>query len=255
MMTRLVTRTLAFACVALAAGARTAPLRAQTDPQSTATLASVDSLIAHSRFRDATAALDQWDRDHANRITPAERATALLLHARLTQPADSARLLYLALSLGYPSSPEAPVALLRLGQIAAATEDSLRAVSYFQRVIRDYPASAVHDDAVTWLARMKARGPAAPTPPASRDAANGVYALQVGAFRESRTAVTVARQLTQRGFESRIVTVPGSTLARVRIGRFATTRAADDLMRRLRAAGYEAIVVDDARTEADASKR
>jgi TolA-binding protein len=92
-----------------------------------ATLGAIDSLLMNSRFRDAAAALDKWERDNVNRITPAQRATALLLHARMNTNADSARALYLQLSLGYPSSPEAPVAFLRLGQIAFAAGDTARA--------------------------------------------------------------------------------------------------------------------------------
>jgi DedD protein len=82
----------------------------------------------------------------------------------------------------------------------------------------------------------------------------GAFALQVGAFREASTAATVARQMAKRGFEARVVTVSGSTLSRVRVGRFATSRASEETMRRLRAAGYEAVVVDDARLEVVTSK-
>ena len=44
----------------------TTPLHAQS-----ADLAAIDSLVAHSRFRDAAAALAKWERDNASRITPA----------------------------------------------------------------------------------------------------------------------------------------------------------------------------------------
>lgn len=271
------------------------PARASAQATSIS-LGAIDTLLARSRFRDAAAALDAWEREHVSRITAAERATALLLRARMTQDGDSARSVYQSLSLGYPSSPEAPVALLRLGQLAAASGDAVRAKSYFQRVVTDYPTSPVRDEAVDWLAKANSGAGVAPmiaaaknaatppkntatppkntptsTPPvvtlprtstasaatasaATASAATGAFALQVGAFREASTAATVARQLAQRGFEARVVAVPGSTLARVRVGKFVTSRATEDTMRRLKSAGYEAVVVDDARAETDASK-
>jgi cell division septation protein DedD len=308
-------RTFTLASIfALTCGGALLPVYAHAQA-TTISLGAIDTLLARSRFRDAAAALDAWEREHATSITTAERATALLLRARMTQEGDSARAVYLTLSLGYPSSPEAPVAMLRLGQLAAASGDVVRAKSYFQRVVKDYPTSPVHDEAVEWLAKTNSgaltqprnatttNGAAtskstsstpnpvttraqnsqgsAPKPPASAGstpaasaqsgapavqggapaveggataAQAGAFALQVGAFREASTAATVARQMAKRGFEARVVTVSGSTLSRVRVGRFATSRASEETMRRLRAAGYEAVVVDDARLEVVTSK-
>jgi hypothetical protein len=256
---RCVAATIAIVAASLSSAA---PLHAQAGE-----LAAIDSLISSSRFRDASAALDRWERANATTVTPAERATAMLLRARLIQDGDSARDMYMSLSLTYPSTPEAAVALLRLGQIAFTADDRTRAESYFQRIISDHPRSAVQPDAVAWLARVRDGGPApAPvtakpsvaSPPAAKpaptdaDAANGAFALQVGAFRAANTARTVVRQLEKAGFDARAVTVPANQLVRVRVGRFATSRAAEDTMRRLRAAGFEAVIVSDARTEKDA---
>ncbi len=243
-----------FACMVIP----TAALRAQgNNAAGEAGLAAIDSLIARSRFRDAVTALDRWERGNAAQIKPAQRATALLLRARLTVDADSARSLYESLSLGYPSSPEAAVALLRLGQLAHARNDMTRANGYFDRVLKDYPDSPLHAEAQEWLKKSPAprrsvRAPASTTTTApSAAAAAGPFTLQIGAFREKSTANTVAQKLTKQGFAARVVYVKGSALARVRVGRFATSKTATDDMRRLRTAGYEAVIVDDARAESD----
>jgi cell division septation protein DedD len=78
---------------------------------------------------------------------------------------------------------------------------------------------------------------------------NAGFAVQAGAFRERSSAVTVAAELRARGFDTRIVTVEGSPLHRVRFGRFATSADAAAAARRLRDAGFTAIVVTDARLE------
>ncbi|MEO5510190.1 MAG: SPOR domain-containing protein [Longimicrobiales bacterium] len=233
----------AFACASTTAPALHAQGATATNP-----LAAIDSLLAHSRFRDAAAALDKWERDNSNRITPAQRATALLLRARMITNADSARALYLQISLGYPSSPEAPIAFLRLGQIAHAAGDMTRARSYFQRVVSDYPDAATHADAVAWLGRPGVTGPGR-TRASLPASANQPYSVQIGAFRDKISAAASAKKLTQLGFAARVASVKGSTLVRVRIGRFATSREAADEVRRLRTAGYEAVVVDDASEE------
>ncbi len=240
----------AFA-TALMAAAAFGFARSTAHAQTPRALETIDTLIARSRFREAATALDRWERDNAAKATDADRAVALLLRARMTTDGDSARSVYTSLSLGYPSSPEAAIALFRLGQHAVASNDNARAASYFQRIILDYADSPMHPEAVTWLAKVRTTG----TPPRASNGASTAaptkpaFALQVGAFREKSTAQTVVRRLTSQGFQARVVTVPGSALARVRVGRYATARAADEDLRRLRAAGQEAVVVDDARTE------
>ena len=269
-----------------------APVHAQrTPPARPPSLASIDSLLSRSRFREATAALDAWDRALTTKVPAADRAAALMMRARMAGQGDKARDLYFEISSSYPSSREAAVALLRLAQLAVAENDTLRAVAHFQRVARDYPTADAAADAREWLAKLSPTTPtrnaqqpapstdattsrtppkpaqssapvsaptSASTPAAARDtkagAKDGPFALQIAAFREPSTAVTVAKKLTQRGFDARVVTVPGSTLSRVRIGRFPTSKATDDLLRRLRAAGYEAVVVDDAAKEITSSR-
>jgi hypothetical protein len=213
-------------------------------------LTRIDALVASSRFSSAAASLDAWSQQYGSSADADARSAAALLRARITTDADSARTLYLALALGYPSSAEAPVAFLRLAQIAFAQNDRLRARDYLQRVVSDYPRSPAHDDAVAWLRRISD----VPATTKRTDADDGAYALQIAAFRERSTALTVAAKLKSRGFDARVVYVPGSSLARVRVGRFATADAADATIRKLRSAGYEAVVVDDARSETPPQK-
>jgi cell division septation protein DedD len=262
------------------------PVSAQGDAT---TLDRIDSLVARSRFRDAVAALDAWERAHtgskttASRATSADRARALMLRARLTQSSDSVRTIYVDLAASYPSSPEAPIALLRLAQLAYAEDDTLRALSYIQRLARDYQSTDANREAADIRSRLgsqqatpqlapqsqrqsppqsqpqrqsQPQSTATPPPPPTKTAPprDSAFALQIGAFKDANSAATVSRQLAKRGFEARVVTVPGSTLSRVRVGRFVTSRAADDLVRRLRSAGYEAVVVDDALKESRTPK-
>jgi hypothetical protein len=244
-------------CTAVLATVAVKPVAGQGSGRAPS-LAAIDSLVAHTHFREANNALDRWEREHVNSVTPAQRATALLLRGRMTLSADSARPYYVQLSIGYPSSPEAPAAFLKLGQIAVASNDTDRALGYFRRIVTDYPLSPLHENALAEIAALVPRKDTrARTETKSTDTkstststdAKGAFAIQVGTYRELATAKAAAKKLDKLGFEPRIVTVAGSSLARVRVGRFASTRAADDLMRRLRDAGYDAVVVDDARTE------
>jgi cell division septation protein DedD len=75
------------------------------------------------------------------------------------------------------------------------------------------------------------------------------FAVQTSAFREVRSANAIAAQLRRNGFDSRVAYVPGSELARVRIGRFRTRAEAQAEVNRLKAKGLSGIVVDDAARE------
>jgi cell division protein FtsN len=73
--------------------------------------------------------------------------------------------------------------------------------------------------------------------------------LQTGAYNELPRATASLAELQRLGFNARIVYVSDSPLARVRIGRFATYAAASAEMRKLRDAGINCIVVEDATRE------
>ena len=59
----------------------------------------------------------------------------------------------------------------------------------------------------------------------------------------------VAADIGGVGFEPRIVLVTGSDLRRVRIGSFPTAAEANAMAGKIRAAGFEIVVVSDAATE------
>ena len=117
----------------------------------------VDSLIAAGQYAQARTALADWQRAYppSVRIETTTRARALFLQARLTEDATQAQEHYLRLALTYPTSREAPESLLRLGQGLLAANDYRRAVSYLERLVRDYPNAANRADAHLWLARAQ----------------------------------------------------------------------------------------------------
>lgn len=78
---------------------------------------------------------------------------------------------------------------------------------------------------------------------------NGDFAVQVAAFRELRSAQVIAGQLREAGIDARVVTVPASDLHRVRVGSFASAGDAAGVMKRVRDAGFAALLVNDARNE------
>ncbi|MGH7466822.1 MAG: SPOR domain-containing protein [Longimicrobiales bacterium] len=94
-----------------------------------------------------------------------------------------------------------------------------------------------------------ARTPSTRTPPRASATSSARYALQTGAFREIRSANATAAELERKGFDARVVYTAGSSLARVRVGKFRTSAAASEEARKLRTAGVRAIVVDDVARE------
>lgn len=258
------------------------------------TLDRVDSLVTAGRYVDARSILDQWwsARDEFE-VPGSDRARGLMLRAQLATDPEEAEPDYLAVVLGYPTSPHAPEALLRLGQGLLATGDATRAAAYLERLIADYPGRPQRTTGLLWLARANsaarrpgtacaaarqglqdARDPdlramlqieagaacavrAQPEPPpaepadatADTPAATGDFAAQTGAFRYQRSADDLVERLREAGHQPRIVRVPDSQLLRVRIGRFATSEAAERLVAQLHAEGFEAVLVSDADRE------
>lgn len=243
-----------------------------------------ESLLQEGDVAAARVALaDAW----AEGVPPAQLAPrAYLLRARLATDPDAAVSDYLAVALGHPTSREAPVALVRLGQAMLELGQPARAADYLERVLSDYPASGARGLALLWLARAEqARGrtdaacrtlaaarlatggdaelaslvladrdlhcgeataAASAAPPAPP---GGDFATQIGAFRTLDAAERMIEQVRSRGFEARAVLTPTSGLVRVRVGRFLTKAEAVDHARRLRDAGIEALVVNDAAAE------
>ncbi|MEX2281983.1 MAG: SPOR domain-containing protein [Gemmatimonadota bacterium] len=273
-------------------------------------LQRADSLLIAGQYEPARAALAGWERANPTTAStePSQRARALYLTARLTTDAAKAQELYLTIALSFPTTRDAPDALLRVGQSFFASGDAPRAVTYLQRLINDYPSAAARSQGFLWLTRAQiaagkntlacttagtalksaqntaeiasllaaeersACSGSAPEPPRAavpdpvvrrtepprsapeRDTTRALkaesrYAIQVAAFRELRSANTIAAQLRRAGHDARVAFVEGSALARVRVGRFETHAAAVAEVRRLKAAHVDGIVVADATRE------
>jgi N-acetylmuramoyl-L-alanine amidase len=80
------------------------------------------------------------------------------------------------------------------------------------------------------------------------------YAVQTAAFAERRAAETIARELRAKGFDARIVIVPGNPYYRVRFGAFMTSAEAAAASLRIRDAGFATLVVNDVRLERPAER-
>ncbi|HEX6939739.1 MAG TPA: SPOR domain-containing protein [Longimicrobiales bacterium] len=163
----------------------------------------------------------------------------------------------------YPTSPLRPIGQLWLvrtlridGATAAActharagTTDAAIAALLRREEAMVCPrlaAGSAAGDGATSPDRAPRADAAAPTPA-------GRFAVQSGAFRQTRGAHDLADRLRRAGYEPRLVYVPGSSLLRVRLGRFANAAAANALAARLRAAGFAAVVVRDANRERPAN--
>jgi cell division septation protein DedD len=287
----------------------------------TPTLERVDSLVAAADYETARTTIEAWAAGRSGRMTGAQQARGLMLRGQLARSPAEAEPHYLALVLGYPIAPEAPRALLRLGQGLLMTGEPARAVGYLQRFVADYPGHPERTVGLLWLARARtaaresaagcaaarqgladtrdpdlvamlrveedaacaraaggqsaqaqpaAPPPAAPPPaarppaarppattpaPAARPATTpaaattGRFSAQVGAFRQQQSVDDVVARLRRAGYEPRVAMVPGSSLIRVRVGRFANQGDAARQVARLKGNGFDAVVVNDANQE------
>lgn len=164
----------------------------------------------------------------------------------------------------YPRASERPAGLLWLARAHAAARRTDRACtaarSGLQATTADPAILAllrVEEEDACRVAEPQAQPPAArtdPTPPPparaeppapAQQRADARFAAQAGAFRDHDAARALAQRLARAGFDARVVLLDGSALARVRIGRFTRAADAEAEAARVRARGFEAIVIDD----------
>lgn len=121
-----------------------------------ATLDSIDSLLARGSYSEARTMLQSWwqSAEGGNAPSAEQRARALFLRARLHTDPRAAEEDYLTLALAHPAAPQAPAALLALGQGLLAAGELQRAATYLERLARDYPSSQLRPVALLWLARV-----------------------------------------------------------------------------------------------------
>jgi cell division septation protein DedD len=124
--------------------------------QTQAALDSIDSLVSRGNAAEARTRLERWWRSAEGARAPSQPllARALFLRARLATDPRAAVDDYLTLALAHPTAPEAPAALLNLGQGLHATGDHQRAAAYLERLARDYPTTPLRPLALLWLARV-----------------------------------------------------------------------------------------------------
>lgn len=279
----------------------------------------VDSLMTAGEYDAARSTLvGWWSGRNEGDVAGSDMARALMLRAQLEPAPRSAESDYLSVVLGYPASPHAAEALLRLGQGLLATGDATRAAAYLDRLATDYPGRLQRPVTLLWLARasiaarradaacraareglegtqdpilagmLRAEAgaacggtdtsapPEAPVVAAAEDvveevpmeqgpvvepapvrpsaaeqqsAAAGEWTVQTGAFRQRATANALMDRLRRAGHSARLVLVPDSDLLRVRVGRYPTSSSASEMVRRLKGAGFDAVVARDASRE------
>lgn len=157
----------------------------------------------------------------------------------------------------YPRAKERPTGFLWLARASLADGDAGAAC---KAASNGLDLEGAGDDLAAMLRRERhtacsngatSAAPRPPTPAAPAAATSGAYAVQIGAFRDVASARAVARAATRKGFDARVVRVPGSSLARVRVGRFRSRDDAAGLLHKLHDAGFPTALVDDAAKESN----
>lgn len=247
------------------------------------TLERVDSLTREGLTAEAREVVAGWWERESGAASRRDMQRALWLRALVTPDPDEAARDYRRLVVEYPGGPWSDRALLRLGQAAEARGAWREAAASMASIVRDYPGSTAQDEARQWLERNRARVESAPSdPPPSRRAESapedapprraeavreespppqrsapaapaaspsGPYAVQLGAFSTAERARVLLERARRAGLEARLVELPGSALARVRVGRFTDPAEAARLRGRAITLGFEAVVVGDAARE------
>jgi DedD protein len=111
----------------------------------------------------------------------------------------------------------------------------------------DTPAKADTSAKVEAPAKSTASPPKSVPPPTKSDgvASAGAFAIQVGAFADTKVAADLAAQLKAGGYGAYVEAVPTThgTVRRVRVGPFTTRGDADATLSKLKAGGYDRALV------------
>ncbi|MCH7563278.1 MAG: SPOR domain-containing protein [Gemmatimonadetes bacterium] len=224
-------------------------------------LQSVTALVSQGRSDQARRALIEWWNEEWPGASRRDKQHGLWMRARLTVDPGLAALDYQRLVVEYPGGPYSGQALYRLAQAAEARSDARGAARYFETLAKDYPASRHSATATAWLGRnpvavaelrskeVAVTAEAPKEAPEEAPLESGGYAVQLGAFSDATGARRIADRAEAEGFSVRMVRVRGSQLVRVRVGRFENQEDALELLRRVRAGGFEVALVTDAARE------
>jgi hypothetical protein len=235
--------------ITLAALAAAAPLHAQQD----SSLRAAVQLATEGRGDSARAVV----RSRLGGAGPDDSLLPEVLYTAgvVAADADSASHYFRRVSIEFSRSDWAAPALLRLAQIAFGTGDYAGALRSARRVISDYPFSPVRADASFWAGRASfelggiAEG--CRLVQAARDgAADNIELAYRAAYHLQRCTATTARDSAPPDSAApRPAPAPGAPPARVgyavQVAAVQNAAAADELMQRLNAAGYEPQVVRD----------
>ncbi len=258
-----------------------APVAAQQDPP-----------LPDSTLRDAVRLITEGQGDSARALVrrklqslpPVDTLYPAALYAAGVVAAhpDTALAYYRRVSIEYSSTTWAPAALVRLAQFAFASGDFAAAQRSGERVLLDYPASRARAAAAYWAGRSRlelgepvagcalleraeqeagmevelanrarfylqrcealpvaadtaARDTAAqrPPPPSGAGTRATAFAVQVAAVQSPVAADEMMRSLRARGYDPRVVR-DADGLFKVRVGRFRTRTEARQLAAELR---------------------
>ena len=284
----------------------------QSEPDS-AVFARAQVLVSAGEGKEGRAVVDSL----LARTPPGSTryAEGLFWRATLASNALDAERDYRRIAVEYVLSPRVPAALTRLAQLELARGDRTLARQHLERLLNEYPPQAERANAWYWLGRIAfesgdaGRGctaidsaralanasdveltnqlatearrcltvdrsapavtvngsgattasrspvngsakasasapvavPARAPAKASAKAATGKFTIQVGAYPSRTTADQVRKRLTAAGYAARVV--PAGRYYRVRVGRYATRAAAAPVVEKLKAARNDAIVV------------
>ena len=240
----------------------TAGRLAAQDSSGSEALARAGAFAHSGRTEEARAVLVEWW-DRGRPTAPrSEREHGAWLRALLTVDPEQARIEYRRLVVEFPGGRYAAPALTRIARIAEASGDTAGARSAWEALLREHsgsaPASLARERLAAYSGGSGSAGGAnvAETPGGTRNEPSVPatdraldHAVQLGAF----SSVGRARELVERaraaGLTPRLVTVPGSDLIRVRLGRFADEPEAESLAGRARSLGFDALVVGEASRE------
>lgn len=172
-----------------------------------------------------------------------DEAEVLFWRATIAENWDQAQRDYMRVMLEHERSPFAPRAMLRLAQGELMRADTVASLRYLERSLLEWPefadAKTLRDQllatrAVAAAPADTARPPRTPaganTPPrpssAGAAAASGAMAwtVQIAAFPTAEEAATLAAEIRERGYDTRVDGVAAPF--RVRFGYYATRGAA-----------------------------
>lgn len=173
---------------------------------------------------------------------------ALFIGGSVSQSIDSAMYHFRRVALDYSMSPWADDALLRVAQLSFAAGDMETANRSVQRVLNDYPFSDVRASAAYWAGRVQIEEDNLPEAcaflrQARAEAGDDIELANRAAFYLQRcTGVAAAAPPSA---QDTLPAARGGTVFTVQVAAVRTAAAADELMRSLRAAGYDSRVVRD----------